>query len=150
KRIYVPTRRSEEFLDKFGKAVDSIMVGDGLEPSVTMGPLHSQKARTRANCLVEDAARRGATVQPMARINSEPTLANGYLMRPTVVADTSDGAPLMAEDQFCPAIPVTTYDPLEEAITRANNTQFGLGASVWSRDAEKALDVARKIEARQV
>ena len=47
KRIYVPAKRSDEFLDKFGKAVDSIVVGDGLEPSVTMGPLHSQKAQIR-------------------------------------------------------------------------------------------------------
>jgi acyl-CoA reductase-like NAD-dependent aldehyde dehydrogenase len=56
----------------------------------------------------------------------------------------------MAEEQFCSAIPVATYDTLDEAIARANNTQFGLGASVWSRDTEKALDVARKIEAGQV
>jgi acyl-CoA reductase-like NAD-dependent aldehyde dehydrogenase len=73
-------------------------------------------------------------------------------MRPTVVTDIADDAPLMAEEQFCPAIPVTitTYETLEDAIARANNTQFGLGASVWSRDTEKALDVARKIEAGQV
>ena len=64
--------------------------------------------------------------------------------------DIADDAPLMAEEQFCPAIPVTTYDTLEEAITRANNTQFGLCASVWGRDTEKAFDVARRIEAGQV
>ena len=92
----------------------------------------------------------GATVQPMGRIDSETTFTNGYFMRPTVVTDIADDAPLMAEEQFCPAIPVTTYDTLEEAITRANNTQFGLGASVWGRDTEKALGVARKIEAGQV
>jgi acyl-CoA reductase-like NAD-dependent aldehyde dehydrogenase len=150
KRIYVPAKRSEEFLDKFGKAVDSIVVGDGLEPAVTMGPLHSQRARMRADGFVEDAARRGATVKPMGRIDSETTFANGYFMRPTVVTDIADDAPLMAEEQFCPAIPVATYGTLDEAIARANNTQFGLGASVWGRDIEKALDVARKIEAGQV
>jgi acyl-CoA reductase-like NAD-dependent aldehyde dehydrogenase len=150
KRIYVPSKRSEEFLDKFARAVDSIVVGDGLEPTVTMGPLHSQKARTRANGLVEDAARRGASIKPMGKINSETTFTNGYFMRPTVVTEIADDAPLMAEEQFCPAIPVATYDALEEAIARANNTQFGLGASVWGRDTEKALDVARKIEAGQV
>jgi acyl-CoA reductase-like NAD-dependent aldehyde dehydrogenase len=150
KRIYVPAKRSGEFLDKFGKAVDSIVVGDGLEPSVTMGPLHSQKARTRADGLVQDAVRRGAGVKPMGRIDSVTTFANGYFMRPTVVTAIADDAPLMAEEQFCPAIPVATYDTLEEAIARANDTQFGLGASVWGRDTEKALDVARQVEAGQV
>jgi acyl-CoA reductase-like NAD-dependent aldehyde dehydrogenase len=61
-----------------------------------------------------------------------------------------DDAPLTAEEQFCLAIPVTTHVTLDEAIARANNTQFGLGVSVWSRDTEEALDVARKIEAGQV
>src|SRR6516162_5251357 len=106
KRIYVPAQRSDEFLDKFGKAVDSIVVGDGLEPSVTMGPLHSQKAQIRANGFIEDAARRGASVKPLGKIDSDSTFASGYFMRPTVVTNIADDAPLMAEEQFCPAIPV--------------------------------------------
>ena len=71
-------------------------------------------------------------------------------MRPTVVTNIADDAPLMAEEQFCPAIPVTTYHTLDEAIVRANKTPFGLSGSVWSRDTEKALTVARNIEAGQV
>jgi acyl-CoA reductase-like NAD-dependent aldehyde dehydrogenase len=150
KRIYVPTKRSEEFLDKFGNAVDSIVIGDGLEPSVTMGPLHTEKARTRANGLVDDAARRGANVEVMGKVDSDATFAKGYFMRPTIVTDISDDAPLMVEEQFCPAIPVVTYDSLDEAVARANHTEFGLSGSVWGRDTKKALDVARKIEAGQV
>ena len=150
KRIYVPTKRSDEFLDKFGKAVDAIVVGDGLEPSVTMGPLHTAKAQTRANGLVDDAANRGANVKPMGKIDNEATFTKGHFMRPTIVTDVPDDAPLMAEEQFCPAIPVATYDSLDEAIARANHTPFGLSGSVWGRDTERALDVARKIEAGQV
>lgn len=150
KRIYVPTRRSEEFIDKFGKALDSIVVGDGLEPAVTMGPLHTQKAQTRAAGLVEDATRRGANVRPMGKIDSEATFAKGYFMRPTVVTGIADDAPLMTEEQFCPAIPVSTYDSIDEAIDRANRTEFGLSGSVWGRDVERALDVTRRIEAGQL
>ncbi len=150
KRIYVPAKRRDEFVNKFTKAVDSIVVGDGLEPSVTMGPLHSQKAQTRANSLVEDAVRRGASVWPLGEINSEATFAHGYFMRPTVVTDIDDEAPLMTEEQFCPAIPITTYHTLDEAIARANRTEFGLSGSVWGRDIERALDATRKIEAGQV
>ncbi len=61
-----------------------------------------------------------------------------------------DDAPLMVEEQFCPVLPVAEYDDLEEAVARANNSIYGLGASVWSRDIDKAIGVARHIEAGQV
>lgn len=150
KRIYVPSKRSEEFLDRFERAVDSIVVGDGLEPSVTMGPVHTQRAQMRANSLIDDAARRGANVKPMGRIDSEATFDKGFFVRPTVVTDIDDDAPLMTEEQFCPAIPVTTYETVDEAIARANNSRFGLGGSVWGRDVVQAIKVARQVEAGQV
>jgi acyl-CoA reductase-like NAD-dependent aldehyde dehydrogenase len=71
-------------------------------------------------------------------------------MRPTIVTDIEDDAPLMVEEQFCPVIPVVAYDDLDDAIERANNTMFGLSGSVWGRDEDKAIDVARRIEAGQV
>ncbi|MDH7794222.1 MULTISPECIES: aldehyde dehydrogenase family protein [unclassified Beijerinckia] len=150
KRIYVPEKRSAEFLEKFGQVVDSIVVGDGLEPSVTMGPLHTQTARARAGDLVEDAKRRGATVRALGKVADEAVFSAGYFMRPTVVANLADDAPLMSEEQFCPAIPVATYGSVDEAIARANNTAFGLSGSVWGGDTEKAVAVARMIEAGQV
>jgi acyl-CoA reductase-like NAD-dependent aldehyde dehydrogenase len=150
KRVYVPTRRKDEFLEKFGRAVDSMIVGDGLVPSVTLGPLHTQRAKARAEGLVEDAARRGAKVEPRGRIDDEATFSEGYFMRPTIVTGIPDDAPLMTEEQFCPAIPVTTYDSVDEAVARSNRTHFGLSASVWSRNTERAIEVARRIEAGQV
>jgi acyl-CoA reductase-like NAD-dependent aldehyde dehydrogenase len=150
KRIYVPTRRRVEFLDSFCKAAQSLVVGDGLEPAVTMGPLHTQKAQVRAKGLVEDAARRGAKVKELGRIDNDATFAGGYFMRPVVVTDIPDDAPLMTEEQFCPAVPVATYDDLDDAIARANRSVYGLSGSVWSGDVDRALDVARKLEAGQV
>jgi acyl-CoA reductase-like NAD-dependent aldehyde dehydrogenase len=150
KRIYVPARRAAEFLAKFGEAVDSIVVGDGLEPSVTMGPLHTQQAQARANGLVDDARGRGANLRTMGKVDSEAIFSKGYFMRPTIVTDLPDDAPLMTEEQFCPAIPVAIYDDLDEAIARANQSHFGLSGSVWSRNVDRALDIARRIEAGQV
>ena len=150
KRIYVPTRRRDEFLDSFCKAAQSLVVGDGLEPAVTMGPLHTQKAQVRAKGLVEDAARRGAKVTELGRIDNEATFAGGYFMRPVVVTDIPEDAPLMTEEQFCPAVPVATYDDLDDAIARANRSVYGLSGSVWSGDVDRALGVARKLEAGQV
>jgi acyl-CoA reductase-like NAD-dependent aldehyde dehydrogenase len=150
KRIYVPAKRNDEFIDKFGKAVDSLVVGDGLESSVTLGPVHTQKALARANSLVEDAARRGAMVRPLGKVDSQGTFSKGHFMRPTMVTNIVDEAPLMTEEQFCPAIPVTTYESLDEAVARANASSFGLGGSVWGRDEERAIEVAQQVEAGQV
>ena len=150
KRIYVPTKRRDEFLQSFRKAGESIVVGDGLEPAVNMGPLHTRKAQSRAEGLLDDAKRRGAEVVELGRIDSEATFASGYFMRPVVVSGIADDALLMAEEQFCPAIPVATYDDVDEAITRANQSVFGLSGSIWSRDVDRALQIARRIEAGQV
>jgi len=150
KRIYVPTQRRDEFLESFCRAAESLVVGDGSEPAVTMGPLHTQKAKSRAEGLLGDAVDRGADVRDLGRFDNEATFAGGYFMRPVVVTDLPDDAPLMAEEQFCPAIPVATYDELDDAIARANRSIYGLSGSVWSRDVERALGVAGKIEAGQV
>jgi acyl-CoA reductase-like NAD-dependent aldehyde dehydrogenase len=150
KRIYVPGRRRDEFVDAFCAAAQSLVVGDGLEPAVTMGPLHTHKAQVRAEGLIEDAARRGAKVTDLGRIDNDATFAGGYFMRPVVVTDIAEDAPLMTEEQFCPAVPVATYDDLDDAIARANRTVYGLSGSVWSRDVDRALGIARRLEAGQV
>jgi acyl-CoA reductase-like NAD-dependent aldehyde dehydrogenase len=150
KRIYVPARRNDEFLEKFRRAVGAMVVGDGLSPFVTLGPLHTQKAQMRALGLLEDALQRGARVEAMGKIEDEALFEKGWFMRPTVVTNVQDDARLMTEEQFCPAIPVATYDTVDEVLARANRTEFGLSASVWSRDSDRAVKVARRIEAGQV
>lgn len=150
KRIYVPVTRRDEFLELLCRAAESLVVGDGLEPAVTMGPLHTRKAQLRGQGLLDDAVRRGANVTSLGRIDSEAAFSGGYFMRPVVVTDIPEDAPLMAEEQFCPALPVATYNDLDDAIRRANQSIYGLGGSVWSRDVERAVGVAGKIEAGQV
>jgi acyl-CoA reductase-like NAD-dependent aldehyde dehydrogenase len=150
KRIYVPTRRHDEFMDAFSQAAESLVVGDGLEPAVTMGPLHTRTAQVRAEGLLDDAVRRGAEVRNLGRIDNEATFAGGYFMRPVAVTNVSDDAPLMTEEQFCPAIPVAAYDDLDDALARANRSIYGLGGSVWGGDVNRAVEVAGRVEAGQV
>jgi acyl-CoA reductase-like NAD-dependent aldehyde dehydrogenase len=150
KRIYVPARRRDEFMDAFSQAAESLVVGDGLEPAVTMGPLHTRTAQVRAKGLLDDAVRRGADVRNLGRIDNEATFAGGYFMRPVAVTGVPDDAPLMTEEQFCPAIPVATYDDLDDAIARANRSIYGLGGSVWGGDLNRAIQVAGRVEAGQV
>jgi acyl-CoA reductase-like NAD-dependent aldehyde dehydrogenase len=115
-----------------------------------MGPLHSEKGLIRGRGLVEDAEQSGASVLPLGKIDDIDTFNTGWFMRPTLVTDVPDDAPLMCEEQFCPALPITTYDDIDEAVTRANDTIFGLGGSVWGKNGDRALAVARRIQSGTV
>jgi acyl-CoA reductase-like NAD-dependent aldehyde dehydrogenase len=150
KRIYVPESKSKQFVEAFTRAVDRYVVGDGLEPTVTMGPMHTRKGRDDALALIEDCEKRHAKVARLGSVHNKATFDRGYFVRPTVVTDIEDDAPLMTEEQFCPAIPIAFYRDLDDAISRANNTYFGLCASVWSGNVNHALGVSRQMEAGTV
>ena len=150
KRIYVPESLQATFLEAFTRTVDKIVTGDGLDPKVTMGPMHTARALDRAQSLVADAARRGATVQVLGQVADKTTFERGHFMQPTVVSEIADDAPLMAEEQFCPAIPVATYRNVDEAIARANATIYGFGGSIWSRDVDRASKLAKQLRAGTV
>jgi acyl-CoA reductase-like NAD-dependent aldehyde dehydrogenase len=150
KRIYVPDSINDKFLDAFTRTVDQIVVGDGLDTKVTMGPMHTARALDRAQSIVADAARRGAKVQVLGHVPDAAGFGHGHFMRPTVVSDIADDASLMAEEQFCPAVPVATYRDVDDAIARANATIYGFGGSIWSRDIGRATDLARKLRAGTV
>jgi acyl-CoA reductase-like NAD-dependent aldehyde dehydrogenase len=150
KRIYVPESISSAFLEAFTKAVDRYVVGDGLESGVSMGPMHTRNGREGALKLIEDCERRGAKVSRLGSIHNNATFERGYFVRPAVVTEIDDDAPLMMEEQFCPVIPVTTYQRVEDVIPRANKTYFGLCASIWSSRVDRALGIARQMEAGTV
>lgn len=150
KRFYVPSKRADEFITAFTEAADRIVVGDGLEPGVTMGPLHTRGAQEKANAIVLDAARQGGKVSTLGKIDNEATFAGGYFMKPTVVTGLPDDARLVVEEQFCAAIPISTYDDIDDAVVRANKSVYGLSASVWGRNIDNAVSVSRRLDAGQV
>jgi acyl-CoA reductase-like NAD-dependent aldehyde dehydrogenase len=150
KRIYVPESISIAFLEAFTKTVDRYVVGDGLENGVTMGPMHTRNGREGALKLIEDCERRGAKVSRLGSIHNKTTFERGYFVRPAVVTEIEDDAPLMTEEQFCPVIPITTYEKVEDVVCRANDTHFGLCASIWSAQVDRALAIARQMEAGTV
>jgi acyl-CoA reductase-like NAD-dependent aldehyde dehydrogenase len=150
KRIYVARSIAQEFEEKFIEAANRFVVGDGLDPGVTMGPLHTRRALERAQALVDDASGRGARVVRAGTLADSAVDASGYFMQPTVVTNLADDAPLMVEEQFAPVVPIAVFDDLDSAVQRANDSIFGLSASVWGRDSERALKVAARLEAGQV
>lgn len=147
KRIYVHRSRYDEFVHGFSSAVDKIVVGDGLDPEVTMGPINNERQLQVVRDLIEDSREAGATVCELGQVADEETYREGYFQRPVVVTDCSPDARIVLEEQFGPAVPILPFDSDDEAITLANNTEFGLCSSVWTADRDRAVSMARRLEA---
>ena len=95
--------------------------------------------------LVEDAQKRGATVEVVGTVTDEKLLESGYFMRPSIVTNIAADAPLVSEEQFCPSVPIIIYDDLDEAMAQANDSIYGLGGSIWSKDVDGALKCGQRI-----
>jgi acyl-CoA reductase-like NAD-dependent aldehyde dehydrogenase len=145
KRVYVPRRLHDDLVEGLADALDQLTQGDGLDPASSMGPLHTEAGRRRVETLVDDAEQRGAEVLRRGRVTGDP--ARGWFLQPAIVIGAPDDARLVAEEQFGPALPVLAYDHLDEAIERANGTEFGLASSVWTADEERGAGVARRLQA---
>ncbi len=147
KRLYVHESRYEELLEAFCGVVDEHVVGDGLDPQVTMGPLNNKAQLEIVRDMVAEARQRGATVRELGRIADEKTFQEGYFYRPTVVTGADSSFKVVSCEQFGPVIPVIPFQDEDEAVRMANDSEFGLCSSVWTQDRERALAVARRLEA---
>jgi acyl-CoA reductase-like NAD-dependent aldehyde dehydrogenase len=146
KRLYVHSRRYDELVSRLVEAVSEIRIGPALEPKVQVGPLAHEGQLLRMRAYVEDAKAAGATI--FAGRQSLPS--SGYFFPPTVVTGVSNGMRIVDEEQFGPVLPVMRFDEVDEAVGAANDSHFGLGASVWSEDESEALAVGSRLDAATV
>jgi acyl-CoA reductase-like NAD-dependent aldehyde dehydrogenase len=150
KRLYVHRDRVDETVAALVDRLGSEVVGDGLAEGVTMGPVHTASARDRVEAMITEAAGAGAAVLRPGRVRAEDDGSGGYFVSPAVVVAPPPDTRIVREEQFAPALPVIPYDDIEEAVRAANDTEFGLCASVWSNDDARAADVAARLSAGTV
>jgi acyl-CoA reductase-like NAD-dependent aldehyde dehydrogenase len=150
KRLYVPAPRVGELAEALLARCEREVVGDGLADETTLGPLHSAAGRSRVATLVSDAEAHGATVRTGGRIRAADADAGGYFVLPTVVTDVAPDSALATEEQFGPVLPIFGYSRIDDAVTAANATDFGLTASVWTGDDAVADRVERQLVAGTV
>ena len=147
KRLYLFDRIADTFMDKLVEKVKRISVGNGVKSGVLMGPLHTAEQRREVEEQVEDAVKRGAKVLYGAQRPKGDDYDKGFYLQPTLVADVDPASRLLQEECFGPALPIVRVKNLDQAIEQANNSIFGLGSSIWTRDINRAMAGAERIEA---
>jgi acyl-CoA reductase-like NAD-dependent aldehyde dehydrogenase len=146
KRVFVPEELERPVVEALAAKARSVRVGNGLDEGVELGPINNKPQFDRVKGLVADAIADGA----VAAAGGHPIERDGYFFEPTILANVAEGSRIVDEEQFGPALPILTYRTVPEAIERANATNYGLGASVWSADPLRAAEVAEKLEAGTV
>jgi acyl-CoA reductase-like NAD-dependent aldehyde dehydrogenase len=142
KRLYVHESQYEDVVAKFAEYVARIPVGNGLDPKNLIGPVSNRMQLEKVVAFVDDARARGARIATGGVRPSAP----GFFYPLTVIADATDDMRVVKEEQFGPVIPIIKYRTVEEAITRANSLEVGLGGSVWGDDPEVATAYASRLE----
>jgi acyl-CoA reductase-like NAD-dependent aldehyde dehydrogenase len=147
-RILVPERREKEFLDMYLGAVSGIKVGDPMDPATQMGPLTMARQRDRVEGYIRTGRAEGARI---ACGGGRPRgLDRGYYVEPTVFTSVTPEMKIVQEEIFGPVVSVLTYRDENEAVAKANNSQFGLNASVYTADVERGYRVARRVRSGNV
>ena len=150
KRLYAPAELVGELADAVLARCEREVIGDGLAEETTLGPLHTEAGRDRVAAMVGDADAHGASVRTAGRIRDADADAGGYFALPTVVTGLAPDSRLATEEQFGPVLPIFCYDNIDDAVTAANATEFGLTASVWTGDDALADRIAGQLVAGTV
>lgn len=146
-RVYVTPKRRDEVVDLLAGVAMSIKMGNGFEDqNVEMGPVVSFKHRDTVEGFVKRAIENGAQA---VTGGSRPDLEGAYVA-PTVVVGAKQEDEIIQEEIFGPVVAVTTFDSHEDGIAKANDVAYGLAASIWTKDIDRALDAATRIQAGTV
>ena len=142
-RIYVQESVAEEFTALFTKELEKLKVGNGLEEGIDVGPLIDDAALEKVKTLVEDATNNGGKI---VYSGNKPSEENGYYYAPTILTGITDEMACMKEEIFGPLAPITTFKTEEEVIERANNSNYGLAAYVYTENLSRSFRVTEALE----
>ncbi|MFM1653161.1 aldehyde dehydrogenase family protein [Brevibacillus sp. B_LB10_24] len=150
KRVYVHESRYDELVDKLKKEFHQVIVGNGIHPDALMGPINNKTQFDFVRGLIERTKQSGAKVETLGHKLDPDTWENGYFLLPSLVTGLDQQSELVRVEQFGPVIPIIPYADVEEAVELANDTEFGLRASVWTADSQKAEELADRLQAGAV
>jgi succinate-semialdehyde dehydrogenase / glutarate-semialdehyde dehydrogenase len=154
KRLFVFDKVFDEFVDGLVSKVSRYEVGDGMskaeKPKIRMGPLHTAAQRDEIESQVEDAISRGAKVLIGGARPEGAQYEKGNFYQPTILLDVPEDARAVQEETFGPLLPIFRVSSLDEAIEKANNSIYGLGSSIWTKNLDNIETAIDKIEAGNI
>jgi acyl-CoA reductase-like NAD-dependent aldehyde dehydrogenase len=145
KRAYVHGDIYDAMCSELAALADAAIVDDGSKQGTQIGPIQNKAQYEKIKAFLDSARRDGTIIA-----GGEVMERDGYFVRPTIVRDVTDGCQIVDEEQFGPILPVIRFDDVEDVIARANNSETGLGGSVWSNDIARATEIAGRIESGQM
>jgi acyl-CoA reductase-like NAD-dependent aldehyde dehydrogenase len=143
-RILAPRARYEEVVEVFGGLAGALQIGDSLDPSTQMGPLASSRQRDRVEGYIAKGRAEGARLVTGGGRPADQD--RGWFVEPTIFADVKNSDTIAREEIFGPVLSLIPYDDLDQAIAIANDSEFGLGGSVWTADPERGQAVAKRVQ----
>lgn len=147
KRLFVFDSVFDPFVQAVLESVSQIRLGNGLSEKTTMGPLSSAGGQKQMAEFVETAKAEGGKILAGGRIPEGDEFKNGYFFEPTVITNVPPSSRLLKEEVFGPIMVINPVKDLEEAVFEANNSDFGLGASIWTNDLRRAKKGVEELEA---
>ena len=147
-RLLLPDAIHDDVVHRLSELCRGVVIGDPVDPAVTMGPLISREHLDRVEGFVKRAEADGATV--VAGGSRPKNLSSGFYFEPTILTDASADSYIAQEEVFGPVLTVLRYGDDDDAVAIANNSAYGLGGAVWGSDVDRAVAIARRIRTGQV
>jgi acyl-CoA reductase-like NAD-dependent aldehyde dehydrogenase len=149
-RVYVMREVSERFIAEVVRGAQELTIGDPMSWNTEIGPMVSREQFELVRELVDDAVAAGATLHCGGPLDHAPAGLQGDFFAPTVLTGVTHEMRIMREEIFGPVLPIMLVDSEDEAVSLANDSVFGLGASVWTSDRSKGERIARELESGMV
>jgi acyl-CoA reductase-like NAD-dependent aldehyde dehydrogenase len=146
KRVYVHEDIYDAFAERFGGVAQQVRVGSGAEDGVQLGPIQNRAQYEKVVELIERSEKDGLSFLVKGDIPEGP----GYFVHPTVLDNPPDDAPIVTQEQFGPVVPLLKWRDEDDVVARANDSEYGLGGSVWGEDLAAAERIAERIHAGTV
>lgn len=149
-RLFLPKQIYSDFMEKLIAKTKKLKLGDPKDPAVDMGPVISRKQQDRVLGYIAKGIQEGAKVAVGGTAPGDPPLGQGFFVEPTIFTDVHNKMTIAQEEIFGPVLSVIQYESEDEAVAMANDSMYGLGGGVWSRDRERAMNIARRLRAGTV